>query len=153
MGNNTEKNISITDSLCLNIENVCLAAQSHPMFFWPMALLSIGFSKQECWSGLPSPSPRNFPDPATDQVSCTTRGFFTIWATREAIVNQLYCEWTKIMFFLNLLVEHHHNKQSCSKLYFQKSKTNLKIVAMVMRKPPNLFCQSFQHCPKNMEYN
>ena len=27
------------------------------------ASLSMGFSRQECWSGLPFPSPGDFPDP------------------------------------------------------------------------------------------
>ena len=27
------------------------------------ALLSMGFSRQDCWSGLPCPSPGEFPDP------------------------------------------------------------------------------------------
>ena len=66
MENNMEKNISITDSLCCNTENVCLVARSCPTFFWPIALLSMGLSRQEYWSGLPSPSPRNLPDPPSE---------------------------------------------------------------------------------------
>ena len=38
---------------------------------------SIGFSRQEYWSGVPLPSP-----------SCITGGFFTTWATREAAVQR-----------------------------------------------------------------
>ena len=43
-------------------------AQSCPTFATPwtvahQAPLSMGFSRQEYWSGLPSPSPRDFPDP------------------------------------------------------------------------------------------
>ena len=41
------------------------------------ALLSIKFSRQECWSGKPFPSPRD-----QTLVSCTAGGFFIIWATR-----------------------------------------------------------------------
>ena len=33
------------------------------------ALLSMGFSRQEYWSGLPSPSPGNLPDPGIKQLS------------------------------------------------------------------------------------
>lgn len=36
-------------------------------------------------------------------------------------------------------------------LHFQKSETKLKIVAVVMRKSPNLLCQSFQHCAESKE--
>ena len=38
---------------------------------------SIGFSRQEYWSGVPLPSP-----------SCITGGFFTTWATKEAAVQR-----------------------------------------------------------------
>ena len=52
------------------------------------APLSMEFSRQEYWDGLPFPSPRD-PPPPRDQtrvsyVSCIVDGFFTIWATREA---------------------------------------------------------------------
>ena len=42
------------------------------------APLSMGFSGQEDWSGLPFPSPEDLPDPVVEpQVSCTAGGFFT----------------------------------------------------------------------------
>ena len=33
------------------------------------ARLSMGFSRQECWSGLPFPSPRDVPDPGIEPGS------------------------------------------------------------------------------------
>ena len=39
---------------------------------WPVALqapLSMGFSRQESWSGLPFPPPGDLPDPGTEPVS------------------------------------------------------------------------------------
>jgi hypothetical protein len=33
------------------------------------APLSMGFSRQECWSGLPFPSPGDLPDPGTEPAS------------------------------------------------------------------------------------
>ena len=45
---------------------VCLAAQSWPLTPWTVAHqvpLSIGFSRQEYWSGLPCPLPRDLPNP------------------------------------------------------------------------------------------
>ena len=33
------------------------------------APLSMGFSRQECWSGLPFPPPGNLPDPGTKPAS------------------------------------------------------------------------------------
>ena len=34
-----------------------------PFGLWPIRLLYMGFSRQEYWSGLPSPSPGDLPDP------------------------------------------------------------------------------------------
>ena len=39
---------------------------------------SMGFSRQEYWSGLPFPSPGNLPDPGIDQVSHIIDRRFTI---------------------------------------------------------------------------
>ena len=42
------------------------------------ALLSMGFSRQEYWSGLPSPSPGNLLDPGIEPMSPALAGeFFT----------------------------------------------------------------------------
>ena len=52
------------------------------------APLSMGFSRQEHWSGLPFPSPWDLPDPGIEPVSpvslALTSGFFTTRATWEA---------------------------------------------------------------------
>ena len=48
------------------------------------ASLSMGFSRQEYWSGLPFPSPGDLPNPGTEPASpALAGGVFTIWATRE----------------------------------------------------------------------
>ena len=50
--------------------------------------LSMGFSRQEYWSGLPYPSPGDLPDPGIKPESlrtlALTNGFFTTSATWEA---------------------------------------------------------------------
>ena len=54
---------------------------------WTVALqapLSMEFSRQEYWCGLPCPFPRDLPDPGIEPVSCTAGRFLTIWVTREA---------------------------------------------------------------------
>ena len=60
------------------ILNACMCVLSRfgcVLFFvtpWNVAHqapLSTGFSRQEYWSGLPSPPPGNLPDPATEVVS------------------------------------------------------------------------------------
>ena len=47
----------------------------------PQAPLSMGFSRQEYWSGLPFPTPRDLLDPGTEPMSLTSTalpgGFFT----------------------------------------------------------------------------
>ena len=52
------------------------------------APLSMGFSRQEYWSGLPFSSPKDLPDPGIQfrdptQVSCIAGRFFTVWDTSE----------------------------------------------------------------------
>ena len=68
-----------------------LCAQSYPTLCNPIdcvacqAPLSMGFSRQEYWSGLPFPPPGDIPDPGIDPKSPALAGrFFTIWATKEA---------------------------------------------------------------------
>ena len=49
---------------------------------------SMGFSRRECWSGLPCPSPGDLPNPEPELASLTTLaladGYFTTSATWEA---------------------------------------------------------------------
>ena len=56
------------------------------------ARLFVGFSRQEYWSGLPCPPPRDLPDPGMEPISLMSLAlagrFFTTSATWEAI----YCE-------------------------------------------------------------
>ena len=59
---------------------------------WTVAFqvpLSMGFSRQEYWSGLPCPPPGDLPDPGIEPVSLPSPvlagGFFTINATWEAL--------------------------------------------------------------------
>ena len=48
-----------------------LAAQSCSILCDPMAPLSMEFSRQEYWSGLPFPSPGHLPDPGIEPGSPT----------------------------------------------------------------------------------
>ena len=41
------------------------------------APLSVGFSRKECQSGLPFPSPEDLPDSGTETISCIAGRFFT----------------------------------------------------------------------------
>ena len=57
------------------------------------APLSMGFSRQEYWSGLPCPPPGGLPDPGIESSSLMSpalaRGFFTTSATWEAQLHTL----------------------------------------------------------------
>ena len=70
---------------------VCISVLSHlqlsatPWTIARQAPLSIGFSRQEYWSGLPFPPLGDLPDPGTEPASSALAGgFFTTCATWEA---------------------------------------------------------------------
>ena len=76
-------------TLCMRAKSL----QSCPTFVtpWTVALqapLSLGFSRQEHWSGLPCPLPGDLPDPGIELASLMSPalagGFFTTSATWEA---------------------------------------------------------------------
>ena len=54
------------------------------------APLSMGFSRQEYWNGLPFPSPGDLPDPGIEPRSCIAGRWFTTWAMREATMLQRF---------------------------------------------------------------
>ena len=58
------------------------------------APLSMGFSRQQYWSGLPCPPPRDLPDPGIEPESLVSPalagGFFTTSATREALKTSVH---------------------------------------------------------------
>ena len=66
-----------------------LVAKSCPALVTPWTIareapLSMGFSRQEYWSGLPFPFSRGSSQPRDQtQFSCIAGRLFTIWATRE----------------------------------------------------------------------
>ena len=81
--------------LCCFVSSLLLllllcCAQSCPALCDPMnctrqVRLSMGFPRQEYWSGLPFPSPEDLPDAGiTPSSPALAGGFFTIWATWEA---------------------------------------------------------------------
>ena len=78
---------------------VCLAAQScltlcNLMDYSMPALLSLGFSRQEYWSGLPFPAPGNLPDPGIEPASLANVKLFQnhfLWC--PIFVNDLRISW------------------------------------------------------------
>ena len=62
------------------------------------APLSMGFPRQEYWSGLPRPSPGDLPDPGIEPTSpALAGGFFYHWAIREARVILLYTHYSHFL--------------------------------------------------------
>ena len=66
------------------------------------APLSMGFSRQEYWNGLPFPPPGNLLDPRIDHLSCLScigKRILYQWTTWEALLLCLpgynWCEWRK----------------------------------------------------------
>ena len=55
------------------------------------APLSLGFSRQEYWSGLPCPPPGDLPNPGIEPASPALAGrFFTTSTTWEAHIMRIY---------------------------------------------------------------
>ena len=72
----------------------CLTLCVTPWTVAYQASLSMGFSRQEYWSGLPFPSPGDLPDPGIKTQATRIVGRrFTLWATREA--PKSYSVWTE----------------------------------------------------------
>ena len=66
--------------------------QLHGLYVACQAPLSMGFSRQEYWNGLPLPTPEDFPDPGiksmTVMSSALAGGFFTTSTTWEVPLNE-----------------------------------------------------------------
>ena len=96
----------IFGALCLFLKlPVCMkSVQSYltlwdPMDHSPQALLSVGFSRQECWSRLPCPPPGDLFNPGIKPASfmspALAGAFFTSGATWEALKFPV-CMWKSI---------------------------------------------------------
>ena len=74
------------------------------------APLSMGFSRQEYWSGSPCPPPGDLPDPETEPMSLLSPalagGFFITSATWETHLSK----W----FLIKYEACKHHERESCS---------------------------------------
>ena len=72
------------------------------------AFLSMGFSRQEYWSGLQCPPPVDLPDPGIEPMSHTSPamkcGFLTTTATSKDLLNLgISYKWNQTVFVLSLL--------------------------------------------------
>ena len=80
----------------------CPTLRSIPWTVAHQVSLSVEFSRQKCWSGLPVPFSREYSQTKNQtQVSCPAGGFFTMWAVdrfRGSISSQLFHNNTKRLF-------------------------------------------------------
>ena len=89
--------ILYSNCLFMKVKKV-LVAQCVWLFVtpWTVAcqpLLSMEFSRQEHWKGLPFPSAEDLPNPGIGPGStCIGGRFFTIWATRETWILSYYMD-------------------------------------------------------------
>ena len=79
------------------------------MTLWTVALqalLSMGFSRQEYWSGLPSPPPGNLPDPGIEPASLMSlalAGEFLMASTTCESPTGIILQKISLLFTANLL--------------------------------------------------
>ena len=75
------KILNVHSNACMLSHFSCVRlCNSMDMTVVRQAPLSMGFSRQEYWSGLPCPPPGDLPDPGIETVSCISciaGGFFT----------------------------------------------------------------------------
>ena len=93
------ENLGTTDEIFVSVKYTCVL--SHVQLFatpWTVAhraSLSVGFPRQEHWSGLPSPSPGDLLDPGMEPSSLVSPAladeFFTTSAAWEAIYVSKQC--------------------------------------------------------------
>ena len=63
--------------------------------------LSVGFPRQECWSGLPFPSPEDLPDPGIEPTYPPLQVILYPWATGEA-QKEIYLREIKVCVHKNI---------------------------------------------------
>ena len=73
--------IPVYSHCCCLVARLCLTLYVTPWTIAHQASLSMGFARQEYWSGLPFPFPGDLPDPGIEPqapaVSCIAGEFFT----------------------------------------------------------------------------
>ena len=71
----------------------CVQLFVMPWTVGSQAPLSLGFSRQEYWDGLPFPSPGDLPDPGTEPVSLTCPALAGRFFTTEISLDTFPCTW------------------------------------------------------------
>ena len=86
---------------------ICVCAQSLRrvrLFAAIQTPLSMGFSRQKYWSGLPFPSPGHLPNPGIEPASLAppplASGFFTVPPGKPFCLNKIICMNCSLSCFL-----------------------------------------------------
>ena len=82
---------------------------------------SMGFSRQECWSGLPFPSPGDLPNPGIEPRSPAFQAGFNLWATREWV-------WKKSLRHPGVNSSEYLSRSGIARLHISSILRNLYIV-------------------------
>ena len=69
-----------TKCVCVHVVPSVVSNSATPWTVARQAPLSMGFSKEEHWSGLPFPPPGELPDPGIRPTSALAGGFFSTGA-------------------------------------------------------------------------
>ena len=94
--------------ICVLIDQLCLTL-CNPWAVACQASLSMGFSGQEYWSGLPFPSPGDFPNLGIKTwLSYVAGRFFTIW-----VCGSSWMWWEGLQLCLESLICGWGQKQKC----------------------------------------
>ena len=101
-------NLATTDEIFMSVKYICMLSRVR-LFATPWTVahqvsLSMGFPRQEYWSGLPFPSPRDLLDPGIESSSLVSPAlaneFFTTSAIWEAIYVSKQCVKRYVHIFL-----------------------------------------------------
>ena len=91
------------------------------------APLSMEISRQEYWSGLPFPCPRNLPNQGSNLVFCTAGRSFTRWATIQSVQSL-----SRVWLFVTPLTAAHQ-----ASLSITNSRSSLKLMSTESVMPSN----------------
>ena len=72
----------------------CFSSVRLLVILWIIACqapLSMGFFRQEYWSGLPCPPPGDLPDPGIEPTYCIAHGYFTAEPPGKPHIHTCYC--------------------------------------------------------------
>ena len=84
--------------VCMCVSRSVVSDSASPSMVTGQAPLSMGFSRQGYWSGLPSPSPGDLPNPGMEPRSPHCRWILNHWTTGEVPVLLIF----KITLSLNI---------------------------------------------------